>query len=73
MPEVIVVMEENQDRPAPDRPPRGRNHQVKIVELARYPVPGNGPSRRALWDGKSDPEEQARKEAERLSKLRGLI
>jgi hypothetical protein len=41
-------------------------------ELARAPVPGDGPSRRVLWDRSSTPEEQAKREAVRLARLRGL-
>jgi hypothetical protein len=43
--------------------------------LARCPVPGGSPglSRQVLWDGSTDPEAQARNEASRLARLRGLM
>ena len=74
MPEVIIIGEKDQAKPASDRDfgTRGERRKVETEELARYPVPGNGPSRQVLWDGSTDPDDQARNEASRLARLRGL-
>jgi hypothetical protein len=74
MAEVIIIGEKDQAKPASDRDfgTRGERRKVETEELARCPVPGNGPSRRVLWDGRTDPDEQAQNEASRLARLRGL-
>jgi hypothetical protein len=74
MPEVIIIGEKDQAKPAHDRDfgTRGERRKVETEELARCPVPGNGLSRQVLWDGSTDPEVQARNEASRLARLRGL-
>ena len=76
MPEVIIIGEKDQAKPASDRDfgTRGERRKVETEELARCPVPGGspGPSRRVLWDGSTDPDDQARNEASRLARLRGL-
>ena len=74
MPEVIIIGEKDQAKAASDRDfgTRGERRKVETEELARCPVPGNGPSRQVLWDGSTDPDDQARNEASRLARLRGL-
>jgi hypothetical protein len=78
MPEVIIIGEKDQAKAASDRDfgtrgERRKGRKVETEELARCPVPGGspGPSRRVLWDGSTDPDEQARNEASRLARLRG--
>jgi hypothetical protein len=70
-PEVIVISPKDEDRPIAQRLVQNRTLKLEISELARFPVPGNGPDRTVLWDRKSDPKEQAQREAARLARMRG--